>query len=146
MKHRVLLATALASGSFAASELIAGASRLPDGPDVVAGPLVPVSADRVMVGGEVIELAGVDAPFGTGSSRNSALSSLVGDSKVYCSTHRARVEGTVPVGECFVGGVNIGRWLVGNGFATAEAALNSPYRVSQVRARLQRKGIWADKA
>jgi endonuclease YncB( thermonuclease family) len=136
-----LLALALA----AASPALAGSAT---------GRVSVVDADTLELHGERIRLAAIDAPEARQTCRRDevawpcgrraafALADFLGSRSVTCRwRNRDRWRRAVAV--CTVGGVDIGGWLVEQGWALAYRRYGKQYVAAESQARAARRGVWA---
>ncbi len=119
----------------AAAGVAVAAATPEQAPTMISGSPAVAGPASLEIDGHVVELEGVGpAEF---HALSEAVEALAGNSTVHCSIESA--EGAKA--QCFVGGVDVGRWLVGAGIAPA-SDMNSRYFASQVRAQLSGRGIW----
>ena len=126
----------------------AGASELHSVPQIV-------DADTVYVGGEKVRLSGIDAPEmdqncldgqghdeHCGMTAKSRLEELSRNREWKCSINGRDVYGR-DLGVCQVGGQDVNRWLVRNGWALAFTRYSKTYVEDEKHAREQKLGLWA---
>lgn len=114
-----------------------------------------VDADSVYVAGQKIRLEGVDAPEtdqkclnAAGADENCGLTAkrrleeFANGREWQCQAHGHDVYGR-NLGTCMVGGTDIGRWLVRNGWALAFVRYSKAYVAEEIQAREQKLGLWA---
>jgi endonuclease YncB( thermonuclease family) len=120
---------------------------------VVRGRAHVVDADTLDVAGVRIRLHGIDAPerdqsctrsgqaWRCGREASAALSGLVGGHALRCEPRdRDRYERVVAV--CWMGDVEVNRWLVDQGWALAYRRYSTAYVSAEDAARQARRGIW----
>jgi endonuclease YncB( thermonuclease family) len=114
-----------------------------------------VDGDTLEIQGQRIRLWGVDAPEGSqtcldaqgrpwpcGRRAAFALSDFLGQRTVYCQPRDVDRYGRM-VAVCSVGGVEVNRWLVEQGWALDFTRYSrGHYQATQEIARLHRRGIW----
>ena len=111
-------------------------------------------ADTIIINGRQFRLWGIDAPEGTqtcrrdrrtwecGAQATQALERLIGRSTVTCRTlelDRYRRD----VALCYLGGEEINRWMVTQGWAVAYRQFSEAYVPEEDQARAARRGLWA---
>lgn len=121
----------------AAAEKITGIARV-------------VSSDTLQIGRSVIRLRGIRAisedkmcgkaqqNWPCGWIAINALVNFVGRHWITCSA----VQGDNA--ECFAGPVSINRWMVDQGWATADVSAGAAYRENEITARRAGRGMWGD--
>ena len=121
----------------------------------IVGRASVVDGDTLEIGGVRIRLWGVDAPEASqmcqmasgerwpcGRRAAFALADFLGQRTVHCTPKEVDRYGR-PVAVCTVGGVEVNRWLVAEGWALAYVAYGGGvYLDAQAQAKAQRKGIW----
>lgn len=116
----------------------------------IAGNYRGIDGDSFRVAGNEVRLLGVDAPEGRqlcrrdgrdwecGREAASRLTAKIADRDVRCEIEKIDQHGR-KLGVCGVGGVELNRWLVENGWAVAYGGYEAEERI----ARQSRRGIWA---
>ncbi len=113
-----------------------------------------IDGDTLEVAGQRIRLHGIDAPesrqlcrkdgapWRCGEDATSALRALLGNRPVSCEElDRDRCRRVVT--KCAVDGVDIGGWMVSQGWAVAYYLYSYEYSRAEQRARSARRGVWA---
>ncbi len=128
---------------------------------VVTGTARIVDGDTIDVGGRRVRLEGIDAPesaqtcparylggilgpWRCGVAASSALARLIGSSSVSCETHKTDKYERL-VATCFLGGRDISRELVRQGYAWAFVKYSINYVAEEKLARTEKIGIWASR-
>lgn len=131
------------------------------GPPIEGGALV-VDGDTLTVQGQRIRLYGIDAPesdqlcqrdgtpWRCGQAATVALTEFIGRRPVRCvpkdrepaSFEQGRYRYGRVIAVCWVGGVELNRWLVAEGHALAYRHYSSDYVTDEAQAKLARKGVW----
>ncbi|MGE3290383.1 MAG: thermonuclease family protein [Geminicoccaceae bacterium] len=131
---------------------LAGASPALAGSAV--GRVSVVDADTLELHGERIRLAAIDAPEARQTCRRDgkvwpcgrraafALADFLGSRTVTCSW-RTRDRWRRAVAVCTVGKVDVGGWLVEQGWALAYRRYGKQYVAAEAEARAARRGLWA---
>lgn len=114
-----------------------------------------IDGDTLELHGQRIRLAGIDAPearqscllngkqpWPCGRQAAFALADLLGTRTVSCRW-RTRDRYRRAVATCAVGGVDLGGWLVEQGWALAFRRYGLAYVAEEERARDARRGVWA---
>ncbi len=81
-------------------------------------------------------------PWRCGEDATSALVDKIGRRRVTCQEHGRDTYGRT-VAKCSVAGVDLGEWLVANGWAVAYVYFSYDYTRAEQRAKSARRGIWA---
>ena len=121
--------------------------------DITGQPRV-IDGDTIEVAGHRIRLHGIDAPeskqlcrrdgqrWRCGEDATSALKAFLGGRPVSCEElDRDRYRRIVA--KCAVDGVDIGEWMVSQGWAVAYYQYSYEYARAEQRAKSARRGIWA---
>jgi endonuclease YncB( thermonuclease family) len=140
MKPALILALMLASTEpVFAADTITGTSQVRD-------------ASTLAVAGARFRLDGVEPPAAdSGCGRAScidaaqlALRQLITGHEVTCTKVRKLGHGYF-MGRCTLDtGIQLGEWLLANGFATAATSATAAERAAELYARDQKLGIWSD--
>jgi endonuclease YncB( thermonuclease family) len=121
---------------------------------VATGRVSVVDGDTLELHGLRIRLAAIDAPearqtcelsgkaWPCGRRAAFALADLVGTRSVTCRW-RERDRFRRPVARCETGGMDLGGWLVEQGWALAYRRYGTVYVAQEDRARAARRGLWA---
>jgi endonuclease YncB( thermonuclease family) len=135
--------------------LVAGAS-LPSFAAEITGKPAIIDGDTIEIAGQAIKLFGVDAPergqtclaadkpWRCGMEAEMALAFFVARNWVTC-LEKGRGRAAQVVAVCYAGGVggpDLGRWLVSQGWALAVPVAGQGYAAEQGAARIARKGLW----
>ena len=112
-----------------------------------------IDGDTLEVAGHRIRLHGIDAPesrqlcrrdgerWRCGEDATLALEAFLGSRPVSCEElDRDRYRRLVA--KCTVGRIDIGRWMVSEGWAMAYRRYSTDYVSHEAKARTARKGIW----
>ncbi len=121
---------------------------------LLAGPGQGVDGDSLFVAGLSVRLFGIDAPEGKqtcerggavwacGEEAANQLQGLVAETRVEC-----RGRGTDSYGRmlavCWARGVEINKWMVERGWATAFRKYSDDYTADELRAKAAGRGLWA---
>jgi endonuclease YncB( thermonuclease family) len=125
--------------------------------ETISGRASVISGDTIEVHGERIRLFGIEAPdsdlvcertddhrWRCGHRAANALEQFLEESIVACIARERETTGRV-VALCSANGVDLGLWLVRNGFARdAPDISGGRYRQAQEQAKALQKGIWSD--
>ncbi len=111
--------------------------------------------DTIEIHGQRIRLQGVDAPesgqactrpdgssWRCGQAAALALADKIGRSPVRCESSGTDRYGRM-LATCWLGGLNLNRWLVSEGHAVAYRRFSTEYAGAEEEARRARRGIWA---
>ena len=120
--------------------------------DIIGQPRV-IDGDTLEIAGQRIRLHGIDAPeskqlcrrngerWRCGKDATSALKAFLGSRPVSCEElDRDRYRRIVA--KCTVGRIDIGRWMVSEGWAMAYRRYSTDYVSNEAKARTARRGIW----
>jgi endonuclease YncB( thermonuclease family) len=123
------------------------------GPARIIGVAQVVDGDTLTVAGQRIRLHGVDAPearqmceregqpWRCGADATMALRAFLVGREVACTPlDRDRFDRVVA--RCRAGETDIGAWMVGEGMAVAYAEYSWRYMPEELRARLDKRGLW----
>lgn len=142
----LLIAAALAALPLAA---LAGART-----ETVTGPALVMDGDTIMVALRKVRLVNLDAPelaqtctragadWPCGRMAAEAMATLIADKDVTCDLTGQHSYGR-KLGRCFVGGQDLGAWMVANGWAAVDPRFGDEYRPLQAKARGGRLNIWS---
>lgn len=122
----------------------------------VVGIASVIDGDTIEIHGQRIRIFGIDAPetaqlcrgddslqYRCGAQAANELDRLIGQSPVTCTLVSLDTYGR-SVAECSVGGLDIGEWLVQNGYALDWPKYsNGRYSSAQANASREELGIWA---
>ena len=123
--------------------------------DIISGQAQIVDGDTLLIGDAKIRLDAVDAPetdqscldasgklYTCGIMARDRLRARIGTAIVSC-----QIEGTDRYGRslavCFLGQVDLNRWLVSQGLALAYVQYSARYQVTEQAAKRDRNGMWA---
>lgn len=120
----------------------------------IAGRASVIDADTIEIHGQRIRLHGLDAPEGRqrclmpdgspwrcGQKGSLALSDYLGAATVTCQRVDTDRYGRM-VARCSVRGVDVGQWLVSQGWAMAYKRYSKAYVTDEHSARMAKRGIW----
>ncbi len=120
----------------------------------IAGQTRVIDGDTLEVAGQRIRLHGIDAPerrqicrrdggpWRCGKDATSALKTFLGSRPASCKElDRDRYRRIIA--KCSVEGVDIGEWMVSQGWAVAYYLYSYEYSRAEQRAKSARRGIWA---
>lgn len=122
--------------------------------DRVAGVASVIDGDTIEIHGGRIRLHGIDAPessqictrnrrrYRWGQEAAFALDDKIGNRVVTCE-HRDTDRYRRMVAVCMAGGVDLGRWLVQQGYALAYRKYSLDYVGDEDAARAAKAGMWA---
>lgn len=120
----------------------------------VRGPATVVDGDSLAIGVMQVRLFGIDAPefdqkcfdngvpIACGEMAKAQLQGMIGHGEVSCLSKTTDAYGRM-VAVCRVAGVDVGKAMVENGWATAFRKYSEDYVASEQRAQANRLGIWA---
>ncbi len=131
--------------------LVVSARSMSDGGGLVR----VVDGDSINLGKERHRLQGIDAPernqhcrkfdgskWPCGSAATKALIEKIGGNPVSCHT-RGRDRYGRFLSVCHVGGVNLNRWMVLNGWAVAYRRYSARFVPEETKAKHRRLGLWS---
>ena len=120
-----------------------------------AGVASVIDGDTIEIHGQRIRLHGIDAPesgqtcldnagqkWGCGQQAALALQDLIGRRTVTCDERDVDRYGRT-ISQCFVGEVDINKWLVAQGLALAYRRYSRDYVAAEDEARQAGRGMWA---
>lgn len=127
------------------------------GPAIAAtefkGTAIALDGDSIEIGGQRINLYGIDAPepgqscerLGTsyrcGQEATQALAKGIGQDAVTCRQKHLN-QRKQPVALCKIGDVDISEWMVRQGWAVTHPKFGAAYKGTEAAARKYRRGIW----
>jgi endonuclease YncB( thermonuclease family) len=125
---------------------------------MIRGPAEVVDGDTLDIGGWRIRLHGIDAPerdqpclrgsrrWDCSAASAQALERLIGNAEVVCLPVDPPSFRRI-VGRCWVGGTEIGGWMVWAGWAVVSDRYNrvAEYYRFQAEARAERRGLWSSR-
>ena len=121
--------------------------------DITGQPRV-IDGDTIEVAGQRIRLHGIDAPeskqlcrrdgqrWRCGEDATSALKAFLGSRPVSCE-ELARDRYKRIIAKCAVDGVDIGEWMVSQGWAVAYYLYSYDYSRAEQHAKSAQRGVWA---
>ena len=130
-----------AAEASAAAQAIAGRASVADG-------------DSLVIGGQRIQLFGIDSPegrescrgpdgaaFACGQDARQALMRMIATQPVTCQPKERDGSGRI-VAVCTAGGVDIAGWLVAEGHARASRKISTDYVKQEEEAKKAARGLW----
>ena len=120
----------------------------------ITGQASVIDGDTIEVAGQRIRLHGIDAPesrqlcrrdgerWRCGKDATSALKAFLGSRPVSCE-ELGRDRYRRVVAKCTVDGVDLGEWMVSQGWAVAYYLYSYEYSRAEQRAKSAPRGIWA---
>jgi endonuclease YncB( thermonuclease family) len=130
-------------------------AQVPDAYYEIQGPARIVDADTLDIDGQRVRIWGVDAlersqnctdadgaAWACGQRASNVASEFIGARTVKCHARDRDRYGRI-VGQCFVGSVDYGEWLVSNGMALAYRRYSAVYVGAEQSAKNRRAGVWA---
>ena len=138
--HRSPKSSSPIQPSLPKQQILTGIPRITDG-------------DTIRIGNTRIRLHGIDAPetkqtciangkvWRCGWEATNALANIVGKHWVTCSKQDVDRYGRV-VAVCRAGQIELGAWMVGNGWAVAYRRYSMDYVIDEEQARKASRGIW----
>ena len=120
----------------------------------LAGPATVIDGDTIEIEGQRIRLHGIDAPemrqscrldgnpWRCGRDAASALAGKIASRAVTCQDRGTDSYRRI-VAKCAVAGVDLGEWMVANGWAVAYYIYSYDYTRAEQQAKSARRGIWA---
>ena len=127
--------------------------HVPASAQSLRGTVTVTDGDSLSVSGIRVRLFGIDAPelnqdcydngsaVACGEMSKRRLESLIGDSEVSCHQRDTDPYGRI-VAVCQISGVDLGRAMVEDGWATAFRRYSEDYVPAELRARAARSGLW----
>ncbi|WP_222934249.1 thermonuclease family protein [Caulobacter sp. 17J80-11] len=145
----------IAWAAVAAVLLASPALAVPLPSEPLIGRASVIDGDTLEIAGKRVRLHGVDTPESAQTCLNAdgaawrcgqraalALSDRLGQRTVTCRPRDVDRYGRI-VAACSVGGRDVGRWLVSQGWAVAYRQYSKDYVSAEDAARVARRGIWA---
>ncbi|MDR3464979.1 MAG: thermonuclease family protein [Xanthobacteraceae bacterium] len=127
---------------------LATATELAGVPHIISGNAVAIGKTRLWLAGvgapglEQVCLDASGARWTCGVAARDELAKHVGNSPWTCQTeHRDSSERLV--GICSVGGEDVGKWMIANGWAIAGAHASKDYEAAEGEAKAGKAGLWA---
>jgi endonuclease YncB( thermonuclease family) len=121
----------------------------------ISGRPLITDGDTLVIGKTRVRLVGIDAPetdqfcldqkskeWECGVSARNALAVKIADNEVSCEAKGMDLYGRV-LGQCSVQGVDIGRWMVSNGWALSFVRYSHEYDADEMQARSAQVGLWS---
>lgn len=117
------------------------------------GTAIALDGDSIEIGGQRINLYGIDAPepeqrcerlgtsYACGQEAAKVLSQGIGQDTVTCRQKHLN-QRKQPVAICKIGDVDISQWMVRQGWAVAHPKFGKAYKDTEAVARKYRRGIW----
>ena len=133
-----------------------GVTALPTPDNVIRGQARVVDGDTIQVGTVRIRLHGIDAPeagqtcerggvsYSCGAKSTQMLTSLISGRGLTCEP-TARDRWDRVVARCVADSRDVGRWMVGNGWAVAFIRYSKDYSEDEERAKSEKLGLWNGK-
>lgn len=108
-----------------------------------------IDGDTLVIGEQTYRINGIDAPehgqrcgdWACGKAATQAMGALSVSGPIVCHAISEDAFGRT-IADCFVGEVNLGQWMVSNGFAWAFLKYSTLYAEDQRRAQKRELGIW----
>ena len=110
--------------------------------------------DTIKIINKRIRLHGIDTPekkqiciknakeYNCGKEATIALTKKINGSRVVCKVQDSLDKYKRYIGVCFVGEVNLNKWMVRNGYAVAYLRYSKQYLTDENYAKVQKLGIW----
>jgi endonuclease YncB( thermonuclease family) len=120
----------------------------------VSGSATVIDGDTLEIDGRRIRLFGIDAPelsqtcdrggetWACGSAAADELRSMIGSYPLSCEGSEVDIYGRL-LAVCYIGGVDLNRTLVAEGWATAFRRYSDNYVADETRARGSKRGLWS---
>lgn len=120
----------------------------------LTGRATVIDGDTIEIHGKRIRLTGIDSPeddqlcqrdghdYRCGQVAANSLADLLGAKTVVCVDHGRDRYGRV-LGQCRLGGTDLGRWMVQQGHALAYRRYSTDYIGDEDHARVARAGMWS---
>ena len=133
--------------------LALGLVAMPTSAETRAGPATVIDGDTLEVDGRRIRLFGIDAPelsqscdrdgerWACGQASADELQGMIGAYPLSCTGDEEDTFGRL-VAVCTVSGIDVGRQMVADGWATAFRRYSDKYIAEETRARARRLGLW----
>jgi|TARA_B110000211_G_scaffold211086_1_gene249650 endonuclease YncB( thermonuclease family) len=111
--------------------------------------------DTVRIANKRIRLHGIDAPeanqkcnknlekYNCGSVSTKALIKKINKEAVKCKVQKKKDRYNRFIGVCFVGEVNLNKWMVRNGYAIAYRKYSKDYILDENYAKIKKIGLWS---
>lgn len=122
----------------------------------IVGEAIAHDGDTIKMGEETVRLEYIDAPelkqtcklqsenWDCGTAAKEKLHELITGKEVTCHKEGRDKYGRFP-GRCFIGEVDVNRWMVANGWAVAYVETSKKYFPDEVIAKSKKLGIWQSK-
>ncbi|MCC6505000.1 MAG: thermonuclease family protein [Aquimonas sp.] len=125
--------------------------RLGDGRQIIEGLAEVINGDTLTIGGQLVQLAGIDAPARLdqclsqdmsrcGLAARNALKAVVGERAIRCVAEDTNALGALAT--CYLGTTELNRLMVRHGYAKAYRAYSDTYVDEQLVAEAAGQGMW----
>jgi endonuclease YncB( thermonuclease family) len=121
----------------------------------ISGIPIITDGDTIKIFNKKIRLYGIDAPeikqiciknsqeYSCGKEASNALFKKIGDKSVVCKVQHKLDRYKRYLGVCFIGEINLNKWLVRNGYALAYRRYSTDYIEDENYAKNNRIGLWS---
>ncbi|MEN7538800.1 thermonuclease family protein [Aurantiacibacter flavus] len=134
--------------------LLLALAAVPAAAETLSGPATVIDGDTLEIAGRLVRLVGIDAPEGTqpctrdgevwdcGEESARQLRALIGTNDVVCQGDELDQYDRL-LAVCRAGRFALNRTLVEYGWATAFRSYSDAYVADEIRAKMQKRGIWS---
>ena len=121
----------------------------------IFGNAIVIDGDTIKILNKRIRLHGIDAPekkqkciksikeYNCGIVATEALIKKINKNKVDCLLQTNKDRYNRFIGVCFVGQIDINRWMVKNGYAVAYSRYSKDYILDEKFAKINKLGLWS---